>query len=92
VARSTGTAASNLTRANGDTSNVVVLGILFFEQPQSIQDRVLLVHEALHVALNLNDVGLANALHLTNDGTLDGASKTISTFLALDCPPSMQKQ
>ena len=81
-----------LTGANNLPTNAIVLGQLFFNASQTVQNAVLLVHEALHAGLQLGDVALANLLRLPNNGTQDGASQAISDFLGADCPPSMQHQ
>jgi RHS repeat-associated protein len=86
------TAAAVLTGANGLPTNDIILGPQFLSASTTIQNAVLLVHEALHAGLKLNDVQLANLLLLPNDGTILDASQQISNFLASDCPHSMQTQ
>ncbi len=88
----TGAGAAVISDAAGNSTNNVILTSSYFDGTNTymdpdvaIQQNATLVHEALHVALNLDDVALAN--FLSKPGTFQPgdstqASMDIATYLA----------
>jgi RHS repeat-associated protein len=69
---------------NGNVTPYVLLSMGFFAETTAYQ-AVTLLHEALHVFVNRDDIALASYIGAGNFATINAASAAISIFLRKDC-------
>jgi hypothetical protein len=79
-------AAATIPDASGQASNNVVVGGIFFNAT-AFQQKITLVHEALHTGTGEVDSELANDFHLGDNLPESAASAAITAWLANGCAP-----